>query len=762
MRSSDEQAQNALQHGAWVGWKGSLQRVPAIGAEGRFLVDAKSFILNGAFVEGWPFEEFIVAYRVQEVRCYETNVLIDIAMQVLDSNEQRVPLVVSLSLLRLPQIPMKPRQGDDRLGYFMVDFMDLGEHPNKPGTLLSDKVDVQNSWIQRFDLTRNDGKIRFYVDPTVPERWRPYFKEGVEAWNVAFKAIGHDNAVQAILPGDPLWPEDFDSNDARYSTISWSLDSSGVYALGLAKVDPRSGEIQKSDIIVTAGWVHAWLDELDLEAPAVTRQTKSYRREARQRRERKAPASATAKRSNPFLRNRARYTDTPMDLSKAELSFQVSPMTFAAANAKMSDIEWEDVIGKGLKSVVMHETGHSLGLRHNFKASTGIPVDCLKNATCTKLNSLSLSIMDYVPANVFGFQAAKEGGERPDIFPPCIGLYDKLTIQYGYGTWNGPELTQLLEKAEELPTCTDEDSDGSDPLCQVHDLGANPLVFYKERLRLLGEEQKSLLDMSVGAGESYTRYGEATLSVMDKTAYIGQMLTTFLGGISTHHMHRGSDGIHRDGKAAMVIPDYMQNEALSMIIDIFNTSTSDFFPPDSSRRFLLVRKGEIGTGSIDIAEEKRALRRFVLKKVTSPEVFARLYASEKYDSAPNFGLDNLLSKLSEVIFPAGSDLLSGSPGCDWETQSMFLSGLKQTYLSRCEDYIPVEVLSKVLNHLQSQKESIESKHSDLMRIKHNAHAHEREHHDLAEAQAYLAFMKSELADIDKPCRGVETVRLSEE
>jgi len=424
-----------------------------------------------------------------------------VAIQIQDQSGQIVPVVVSFSMIQLPQPAMVPRMGDDRLGFFSVDFLDVGEHLSAgPKTMLSDKVDMHKSWIQRFNTS---NEIKFYVDYSVPSRWREYFKEGVEAWNVAFQTIGKPDLVKAVLPGTPDWPADYDPNDARYSTISWSFDDQGVYALGLAKVDPRSGEIMKSDIIVTNGWVHAWLQELDQEAP-VTRKAQGYRREERKTsprprqydavggfraeygaHKRGSKEEAHAKRhrkSNPFLRNRGRYSfKKSMGKDRGE-AFRVSPLTFAAAKNQMTDAEWEKVIGAGLRSVVMHETGHSLGLRHNFAASTGINEDCLRDKGCTQVNSVTTSCMDYMPANILQLQA---GVENPDVFPPRIGSYDVLAIQYGYSEWTRPKLDEVLEFASRLPFCTDEDSGGDNPLCQVHDLGANPLVFYKEQLNLL-------------------------------------------------------------------------------------------------------------------------------------------------------------------------------------------------------------------------------------------------------------------------------------
>lgn len=88
--------------------------------------------------------------------------------------------------------------------------------------------------------------------PAVPEKWRPAFRAGVEAWRPAFAAAGFgDQAIRAVLPGDPDWPADYAHGDVRYSTINWVVSVGKTFALGPTVVDPRSGEIMDSDILVT-------------------------------------------------------------------------------------------------------------------------------------------------------------------------------------------------------------------------------------------------------------------------------------------------------------------------------------------------------------------------------------------------------------------------------------------------------------------------------------------------------------------------------
>lgn len=54
------------------------------------------------------------------------------------------------------------------------------------------------------------------IVPAVPERWRPAFKEGVEAWRPAFEAAGFGKeAIRAVLPGDADWPADYAPGDIR-------------------------------------------------------------------------------------------------------------------------------------------------------------------------------------------------------------------------------------------------------------------------------------------------------------------------------------------------------------------------------------------------------------------------------------------------------------------------------------------------------------------------------------------------------------------
>lgn len=91
--------------------------------------------------------------------------------------------------------------------------------------------------------------IVFYMDTLMPKAWKPYIKEGIEAWNEAFKKIGFKNVIRVMdFPKDD---PDFNANNIKYSTIRYAplwLDIQNSM-----HVDPRTGEILNASLYVYDG-----------------------------------------------------------------------------------------------------------------------------------------------------------------------------------------------------------------------------------------------------------------------------------------------------------------------------------------------------------------------------------------------------------------------------------------------------------------------------------------------------------------------------
>jgi hypothetical protein len=99
----------------------------------------------------------------------------------------------------------------------------------------------------------------------------------------------------------------------------------------------------------------------------------------------------------------------------------------------------ESFIGPLLADLVSHEVGHTLGLRHNFKASSVYDVSQINSDEFKGKKPLAGSVMDYLPTNF----KVKNGDVQGDWAMIGVGPYDMWAIEYGY-TFNDKGLKKIL------------------------------------------------------------------------------------------------------------------------------------------------------------------------------------------------------------------------------------------------------------------------------------------------------------------------------
>ena len=175
------------------------------------------------------------------------------------------------------------RAADDRIGYWNLHYWEVGSQNGAPGSPLSRRqanhaVRIIHRWRLEHDPdapppTAATGgvapavkPITYYIDPSVPERWRSAVKAGVEAWAPAFEQAGFScdsggAAGRCRTTGRCDWDAPAARPHVRYSSISWAISMDTVYAVGPHTVDPRSGEILDADIMFAHSWVDHWLGE---------------------------------------------------------------------------------------------------------------------------------------------------------------------------------------------------------------------------------------------------------------------------------------------------------------------------------------------------------------------------------------------------------------------------------------------------------------------------------------------------------------------
>jgi len=390
--------------------------------------------------------------------------------------------VLNHSMLLLPADPMQPRKCDPRVGFFDVERTNFG---------LDTQRATEECFITRWRLEPSDPEayargelvepiepIVYYIDPATPEKWRPYLKQGVEDWQVAFEEAGFSNAILAADPpeDDPEWhPE-----DARYSVIRY-LASGTQNASGPHVHDPRTGHILESDI----QWYH-----------------------------------------------------NVMNLLRNWFFIQTAAVNPEARGVEFSD----ELMGELIRFVSAHEVGHTIGLQHNMQSSAAYAVEDLRtDFTCeygVAPSIMDYARFNYVaqpgddaclmpmvgPYDKF----AIEWGYRRF---PGEDMDSEREI-----------LNEMVAEMQEDPVYRFSSPNGQDPTAQTEAIGDDAMRASDYGVENLKRIVDNLPDWTYEEGEDYDQLQELFTNVYGQwNRYTGHVLTN-VGGTVTHRKRQGQDG----------------------------------------------------------------------------------------------------------------------------------------------------------------------------------------------------------------------------
>ena len=672
------------------------------------------------------------------------------------------------SISLIPDTGYKPRVADQRVGYFLTGYTDLGKYSD---------TDKRTRYINRWHLEKADKSLKmsppknpivFYIEHTTPRRYRYWVKKGILYWNEAFEKVGLRDAIEVRQQdnSDRKNPKhmDKDPEDVRYNFVRWLNNDIGT-AIGPSRVNPMTGQILDADIVLTDGWIRHFERQYNEVMPKLAMegyspQTMAWLAEHPEwdPRVRLAPPAERQMMMERIARDSRQYGGHPaaladptflgddefdglfghtcqknglclaaegkaLDLATLRMNLELAALaddeteTEEKKKKKKKDDDKEDddkedddkedddtdedsdeddedddkekddedeeeddeeddkdedkedqdkakekedeqkldgipeeFIGPLLAELVAHEVGHTLGLRHNFKASALYDLETI-NSSQMKDKPHSSSVMDYLPINLPSTDKDEEHGNYTMI---GVGPYDMWAIEYGY-TFDDGKLDKILDRVAEpeLQYGTDQDTWGPDPRARRYDFSKNPLEYAKSQIELVEYHRERLLDKFVQDGDSWSKARRGFELSLHTQMRAVSMMANWVGGAFVHRDKKGD----KDARPPIeVIDPDTQRQALEFVID--NAFHDEAFGLSAE---LLKHLGadqwlDMGFGSTQVDwpvhDRIMGLQASVLTSLMNPDTLRQVYDNELRTPADEdaLTLPELLDSISAAIW----------------------------------------------------------------------------------------------------------------
>lgn len=364
--------------------------------------------------------------------------------------------------------------------------------------------------------------IVFYLSNDIPYQYRDTVRAALLTWNDAFRRVGILDAVKVLQ--QPADPS-WDPEDIRHNMIRWIDTSSPQYgAEALLVTDPRTGE------------------ELNVGV----------------------------------------NFDAVEGMGGRTYRYVIAPARGIADSLAAEHAYVEGFI----RSIILHESGHDLGLQHNFIGSMAYTAKDLQSKAFTDRYGVASSVMEYSPINLW-----PKGTRQGDYVQLVLGPYDYHAVRYGYAYIPGAHSPNA-----ELPTlerwasawsnpafrfASDEDAQfgqghAIDPRVATFDLTNHPLQWCATQMTMMHNVMNAVANRFPQKGHPFDEARQAFLAPLTTYLRCAEMPSHTIGG---EYLSRADNGDPGSGPPLEAVSRGKEAAAWRMLDDgLFSEAAWHFNP----------------------------------------------------------------------------------------------------------------------------------------------------------------------------------------
>lgn len=612
---------------------------------------------------------------------------------------RNVSIKVFHTFMNMPSDNYNTRMDDSRVGYFLTET----------NNMTSTDVVNYRDFIHRWKLIKKNPDavisepvkpITWWIENSTPVEFRETIKNGVLAWNEAFEKAGFKKAmVVKIQPDDADW----DAGDVRYNVLRWTSSPNPPFGgYGPSFVNPRTGEILGSDIMLE--YVH-FTNRVYYERIFKNAAASEFTAETEEEEKIK------------FFQNKNHH----LYCSKGHLMHEntlFGKTVLAASGA--SDLEMEGMKEQGMKSLIMHEIGHTLGLNHNMKASQLFSPEQLADVSFIEGKALTGSVMDYAGINLTADR--KKQGQYYDM---AVGPYDIWAIQFGYTPFKSKiERDALLARSTEPALIFGNDADDMrspgkaiDPRVMIGDMSNDQIRYSIDRIELVNKMMKDIKTRFGNSGESYMQLGQAYYILSGQSSTAAGIISRFIGGV---YVDRAKPG--QTGGTMPFTPVSLKDQKRAMdALNKYVFASDAFSAPNDLYNYLAKQRRGFnffgGPEDPKIHEQVLGYQTKVLAHITHPNTLQRISNSELYGN--KYKLATYMTDLNNMMFK--QDVYGTINSFRQNLQAAYTKGLIKIISGKSNNRYPIAAKSMAIYNLKNIKNWVSNGKGDIATKAHKNH-----------------------------------------